>query len=53
MKLLSGTFKKGCGVLIHIQSDKFYHLIVLEDKKTEKPFVEIQNKRYFKEDIEL
>ena len=53
LKVLSGTFEKGCGVLIHdIQSDIFYHLIVLEDKETRKPFVEIKSKRYFVTDIE-
>lgn len=53
VKILSGTFEKGCGVLIHLmQSDNFYHLIVLEDKETGKPFVEIKNKQYFEDDIE-
>lgn len=53
VKILSGTFEKGYGVLIHhIQSDNFYHLVVLEDKKTRRPFIEIRNKQYFEEDIE-
>lgn len=53
VRILSGTFEKGCGVLVHhIQSDNFYHLVVLEDKETRKPFIEIRNKQYFEEDIE-
>ena len=53
IKILSGTFEKGGGVIVyHGQSDNFYHLIVLEDKETGKPFVEIKNKQYFEEDIE-
>ena len=54
IKILSGTFEKGCGVTVHhIQSNSFYHLIVCEDKETGKPFIEIKDKRYFKEDIQV
>lgn len=53
IKILSGSFLKGCGVTVKdLQSDNFYHLIVLEDKGSGKMFVEIGNKRYFTEDIE-
>lgn len=53
IKILSGTFEKGCGVIVHhIQSNNFYHLIVFKDKETSKLFVEIGDKQYFEEDIE-
>lgn len=53
IKLLSGTFEKGCGVVVkNLQSDNFFHLLVLKDKTTGKLFVEIGNKQYFEEDIE-
>ena len=53
LKLLSGTFEKGCGVSIRdIEKDNFYHLIVLEDKETRKPFIEIANIQYFECDID-
>ncbi len=54
IKILSGTFEKGCGVTVHhIQSNSFYHLIVCEDKETKNQFIEIKGKRYFKEDIKV
>lgn len=53
IKILSGSFLKGCGVTVyHQESDNIYHLIVLEDKESGRLFVEIGNKKYFKEDIE-
>lgn len=53
IKVLSGSFLKGCGVTVyHRESDSIYHLIVLEDKGSGRLFVEIENKQYFAEDIE-
>lgn len=51
VKVLSGSFENGCGVIVHYM-DNFYHLVVFEDKETGKLFVEINNKRHYEEDIE-
>ena len=45
MKLLSGTFEDGCGVIIAHKSE-YYHLIVKDG------YVVIDGKKVYKEDLE-
>lgn len=45
MKLLSGTFENGCGVIVE-DEDSYYHVIVRNDCIT------IDGKDYYKEDME-
>ena len=45
MKLLSGTFEDGCGVVI-AHRDEYYHLIVKDS------YVVIDGKKVRKEDLE-
>lgn len=45
MKVISGTFEKGCGVIVRYGGE-YYHLIVFEDSDG-KPFVEIRDKRIY------
>lgn len=52
IKWLTGTFQLGCGILVwDIDSDKMYHLVVVQDRATNKPCVEIEGKVYFKDDL--
>lgn len=52
LKLLSGTFAIGCGVMVHeLEDDEYYHLLVLEEKHTGNAYVEIHGKPYYKEDL--
>lgn len=44
MKLLSGTFENGCGVMVRHEGN-FYNLIVNND------CVEIKGKKFYKEDL--
>lgn len=45
MKLISGTFENGCGVMVE-DEDSYYHVIVRNDCIT------IDGKDYYKEDME-
>nr|DAR20322.1 MAG TPA: hypothetical protein [Caudoviricetes sp.] len=45
MKLLSGTFEDGCGVVI-VHKDEYYHLIVKDG------YVLVDGKKIRKEDLE-
>lgn len=45
MKLISGTFENGCGVMVE-DKDGYYHAIVRNDCIT------IDGKDYYKEDME-
>lgn len=49
MKLISGTFQKGCGVIIE-RSGNYYHKIVFEDDN-EKCFVEFGDKRIYESEV--
>ena len=52
LKKISGSFEEGCGILAHeIDKDSFYHLLVLKEKDTQKCFVEINNRKFYKEDL--
>ena len=46
MKLISGTFENGCGVIVG-DKDGFYHVVVIDDCIT------IDGKKYYKEDLEV
>lgn len=47
MKVISGTFEKGCGVIVRYGGE-YYHLIVFEDADG-KPFVEIKDKKIYED----
>ena len=54
IRITSGTFAEGCGVMVHdTMTDKYYHVIVLKDKDSEKDYIEIEGKRYYTEDVIL
>ena len=54
VRITSGTFAEGCGVIAYdTTTDKYYHLIVLKDKENGKLFIEINNKKYYTEDVIL
>lgn len=50
LKIISGTFQKGCGVSVEYNG-KYYHKIVLEDENR-KCFVEIGDKRIYESEVE-
>ena len=53
IKILSGSFLLGCGVIVHgMQSGGYYNLLVLKDKETGRLFVDLEGMQYFEEDIE-
>lgn len=53
MKILSGTFQEGCGVLIYDEAtDEYYHKVVLLHKEKLQPFVEFNKKEWFLEDFQ-
>lgn len=53
IKILSGSFLLGCGVIVHgLQSDGYYNLLVQNDKETGRLFVDLEGMQYFEEDIE-
>lgn len=49
MKLLSGTFQKGCGVIIE-RNGNYYHKIVFEDDNGNR-FVEFDDKRIYESEV--
>lgn len=51
IRIISGTFKEGCGITVKDEKWNIYNLLVVADRKTKKPCVELHNKIYFKEDI--
>ena len=44
MKLISGTFENGCGVIVSHEGN-YYHLVVVKD------CIEIKGKKFYKEDL--
>ena len=53
MKIISGTFQEGCGVLLYDEAnDEYYHKVVLFHKLKKKPFVELNQKKWFLEDFQ-
>ena len=52
LSVLSGTFDIGCGITVKDENYNFYHLLVVADRKTNKPCVELHDKVYFEEDIQ-
>lgn len=52
LKLISGTFEIGCSVTVKDEKWNIYNLLVVTDRETSKPCVELQNVIYFKEDIQ-
>lgn len=51
LTIISGTFEKGCGITVKDEKWNIYNLLVVADRKTKKPCIELHNKIYFKEDI--
>ena len=51
LTIISGTFKEGCGITVKNEKWNIYNLLVVADKKTKKPCVELHEKVYFEEDI--
>lgn len=52
IKLLSGTFAEGCGVVAYNENtDDFYHCLVLKEKETNRLFIAIKGKKYFEDDV--
>ena len=49
MKLISGTFQKGCGVIVE-HNGNYYHKIVFEDNNG-KCFVEFDDKRIYESEV--
>lgn len=52
LSMLSGTFEIGCSITIKDEKWNIYNLLVVADRKTNKPCVELQSKIYFKEDMQ-
>lgn len=54
LKIIQGSFIDGCGLIAHdTETDEFYHLLVLKEKETDRLFIEIGEKKYYKEDVQL
>ena len=54
IRITSGTFAEGCGVIAHdTTTDEYYHLVVLKDKTNGKDFIEINGKKDYTEDVIL
>lgn len=54
LKIVQGSFLEGCGVIVRdTETDNIYHLLVHKEKKTDRLFVEIGEKKYYKEDMQL
>ncbi len=58
LKLLSGSFLLGCGIIVWAEAENtYYHLLVLKDKETGKLFVSLDDwsddVKYFEEDIKM
>ena len=51
LKKLNGTFQVGCGIVVADEKYNFYHLLVVEDRVTKKPCIELKNEVYFMADI--
>lgn len=52
LKLIQGSFLEGCGVIVrNIETDGIYHLLVHKEKETDRLFVEINEQKFYKEDI--
>ena len=52
LKLIQGSFLKGCGVIVrNVETDGIYHLLVHKEKRTSKLFVEIGEQKFYEEDI--
>ena len=51
LRKTSGTFAKGCGIIVIDENYNVYHLLVVTDRETKKPCVELRNEVYFEEDI--
>lgn len=49
MIIISGTFQKGCGMIVECNGN-YYHKIVFEDE-TGKCFVEIGEKRIYESEV--
>lgn len=49
MKLILGTFQKGCGVIIE-HNGNYYHKIVFEDNNGN-CFVELDDKRFYESEV--
>ena len=52
LTLLSGTFEIGCSITIKDEKWNIYNLLVVADKETSKPCVELHNVTYFEKDIQ-
>lgn len=53
LKLIQGSFLEGCGVVVrNVETDGIYHLLVHKEKATGKLFVEIDEKKFYKEDMQ-
>lgn len=52
LTLLYGTFEIGCSITVKDEKWNIYNLLVVADRKTNKPCIELQNRIYFKEDIQ-
>ena len=52
LKIVQGSFLEGCGVIVRdTETDNIYHLLVHKEQKTDRLFVEIGEKKYYKEKI--
>ena len=51
LTIISGTFKIGCGITVKDEKWNIYNLLVVADRETKKPCIELHNKVYFKENI--
>ena len=51
LTIISGTFSEGCGITVKDENYNFYHLLVVADRETNKPCVELHDVVYFEEDL--
>ena len=53
IEITSGSFLEGCGVMVYeSKTNSCYHLIVHKEKETDRLFIEIGDRKYYREDIE-
>ena len=53
LKIIQGSFLEGCGVIVcDVETEKYYHLLVLKEKEADRLFVEIGENKYYEEDIQ-
>lgn len=52
ISIISGSFLKGCGMIVYLaKKDDYFHVVVHEEKDTGKLFVEINDEKYYEEDF--